>query len=193
MVGIFFEVNMIDITRWGRVYDPSNRIYKFLHFDISWDDSDRILDLAIKISRSSLDLTEIEHILLTFWLNMMDRKKKNDYSPNWWLFMKIGRKYHESITEVKSILNRIRAFKIINFVEATVKNEKISCLLTPERAYAVFALALIIWYFPNYLTKKEQKIYSNLSFEEMYNLVTGDNSLRGIIINDTDLYVENNE
>lgn len=184
---------MIDITRWGKVYDPSKRIYKFLHYYISWDDSDRILDLAIKISQSSLDLTEIERILLTFWLNMMDRKKIKDYSPNWWLFMKIGRNYHESITEIKSILNRNRAFKIINFVEATVKNEKISCLLTHERAYAVFALALIIWYFPNYLTKKEQKIYSNLSFEEMYNLVTGDNSLRGITINDTDLYVENNE
>ena len=45
----------------------------------------------------------------------------------------------------------------------------------------------------NNLTKKEQKIYSNLSFEEMYNLVTGDNSLRGITINDSNLYVENNE
>lgn len=183
---------MIDITRWGKVYDPSNKIYDFLHYDTSWDDSDRILDLAIEISQSSLDLTKIEHTLLTFWLNMMDRKKKNDYSPNWWLFLKIGRKYYESITEIQSILNKIRVCKIINFVEATVKNEKISCLYTPERTYAVFALALIIWYFPNYLTKKEQKIYSNLSFEEMYNLVIGDNSLRGITINDSDLYVENN-
>lgn len=193
MVGIFFEVNMIDITRWGKVYDPSNRIYKFLHFDISWDDSDRILDLAIEISQSSLDLTKIEHILLTFWLNMMDRKKKNDYSPNWWLFLKIGQNYYESITEIRSILNRNRAFKIINFVEATVRNEKITCVYTLERAYAVFALALIIWYFPNYLTKKEQKIYYNFSPEEMYNLVIGENSLRGITINDKDLCVEINE
>lgn len=184
---------MIDITRWGRVYDPSNRIYKFLHYDMSWDDSDRILDLAIKISQSSLDLTKIERILLTFWLNMMDRKKKNDYSPNWWLFLKIGRDYYEAITEVKGILNRNRAIKILNFVEATVKNEKISCLHTPERAYAVFALALIIWYFPNYLTKKEQQIYCTFSFEEMYNLVTGENSLRGITINDENLYVDNDK
>ena len=44
---------------------------------------------------------------------MMDRKKKNDYSPNWWLFLKIGQNYYEAITEVKGILNRNRAFKII--------------------------------------------------------------------------------
>lgn len=184
---------MIDITRWGKAYYyPSNKIDIFFHLHVLYSDLDRVLDLSVELLNSSLDLSTTERILLTFWLNIMDRKKKNNYIPRWWLFIKIGRHFYTTITEIHNILDRNKAIKILNFVEASVTNEKIPCSYTLERPYAIFALAFIIWYFPNYLTKKERQIYSNFSFEEMYNFVTGDNNLRGITINDKDLLVDGN-
>lgn len=180
---------MIDITRWGKIYNPRPRIGSFIREDMKYDELDRVLNLSEELLHSSLDLSYIDRITHTFWLNMMDRKKKNDYTPNRWTYARIGQGFYEEISRVRFMVIKNRVFKLVNILQKSIECN-IPHLFDEDKPFAVFALALIIWYFPNYLTKKEQKIYSNLSFEEMYNLVTGDNSLRGIDINDKNLYME---
>ena len=179
---------MIDITRWGKIYNPRPSIGSFIR-NMKYDELDRVLNLSEELLHSSLELSNIDRITHTFWLNMMDRKKKNDYTPNRWTYTRIGQRFYGEISRVIFMLNKNRVLKLTTLLKESIERD-IPRLFNEDKPFAVFALALIIWYFPNYLTKKEQKIYSNLSFEEMYNLVTGDNSLRGIDINDKNLYME---
>lgn len=179
---------MIDITTWGKYYNPRTKMLTFMQYTMRKEDIDKVLDLSEEILYSSLDLSNIDHITHTFWLNMMNRKKRLGYTPNRWTYNRIGECFYSTITKVENLLNKNRFAKISNLLNRSVTFRNFH-LRTEEKPFAVFALALVIWYFPYYLKKAEKKLYSNFSLEELYNFVTGDNSLRGIYVNDDDLYL----